>query len=123
MTYEITVDESQQYIILTTHGELTNEKAMKQNLEAHALGKKLGIDRFLVDLTDSTYNGTIIGHYQFAYEEMKAEPVIDVTAKVAAVVSPEDHSHDFFETVARNSGMDFTLFRNREQAIRHLLRK
>lgn len=53
---------------------------------------------------------------------MKAEPVIIATARVAAVVSPEDHSHDFFETSARNNGMDFTLFRNREHAIRHLLR-
>jgi hypothetical protein len=123
MSYEITVDENQQYIILTTHGDLTNQKAMEQNLEAHALGKQLGINRFLVDSTDSRYIGTPVSHYQFAYEELKTEPKIDAAARVAAVVSPEDHSHDFFETVARNNGMDFTLFRNRENAIRHLLRK
>lgn len=123
MSYEITVDESQKFIIITTHGELTNQIAMEQNLEAHKLGSQLGINRYLVDSTDAKYNGTTLGHYQFAYEEMKDEPGIDATARVAALVNPDDHSHDFFETVARNNGMDFTLFRNREKAIRHLLRK
>lgn len=40
---------------------------------------------------------------------------------VALLVDPDDHSHDFIEIVARNSGHDFTLFRDHEQVINHLL--
>ena len=123
MSYEITVDESRQFIIITTHGEFTNQKALEQSIAANELGKQLGIDMFLIDLTDAYYIGTPVQHYKHAYEELKEEPAINLGARVAAVVSLEDHTHDFFETVARNNGMDFTLFRNREDAIRHLLRK
>lgn len=66
MSYEIVVDNASNIIVITTHGEFTNQKAMEQNVEAHALGKQLGIDRFLVDLTDSTNCGTTIEHYRFA---------------------------------------------------------
>jgi hypothetical protein len=47
-------------------------------------------------------------------------PEIDKTALVAVLVRPDDHSHDFVETVARNSGLRVTLFRDRERAEDHL---
>jgi hypothetical protein len=43
--------------------------------------------------------------------------------RVAVLVRPEDHSHDFAETVTKNAGQDITIFRDREAAINHLLKK
>lgn len=72
-------------------------------------------------MTESRNVDTISRIYEFAYEDMKTPEGIDKNARVALLVSPEDHSHDFVETVARNTGMDVTLFRDREAAINHLI--
>jgi hypothetical protein len=45
MEYSIVPSEDRKYIILTVKGEITRDIAMQQNLEAHALGGKLGIHR------------------------------------------------------------------------------
>lgn len=121
MPCTISPSEDGHYIVLTVRGDLTADSAMRQNLEAHALGEKLGIARFLVDATESRNVESVTRNYRFAYEDMKLPPGINRNARVAMVVSPEDHSHDFIETVSRNAGFDVTLFRDREQAIRHLL--
>jgi hypothetical protein len=93
---------------------------MEHNRESHALGRKLGIRRYLVDLRKSRNVESLLDGYQFAYQDMPQQPEIDRSARVAILVSPGDHSHDFIETVSRNSGLDVTLFRDYEQAIAHL---
>ena len=45
---------------------------------------------------------------------------IDRFACFAALVDPYEHTHDFFEAVARGAGFDFTLFRDRDLAVEHL---
>ena len=121
MSYSITPSEDGKYIILKHWGEINSELAMKRNLEAHALGAKLGISRHLVDVTEARNVDSATKTYKFAYEDMKDPSGIDKKARIAVLVSPEDHSHDFVETVTRNAGQDVTLFRDRELAIRHLL--
>jgi len=39
---------------------------------------------------------------------------------VAVLVSPNDHSHDFMETVSHNAGLNVAFFADLEQAERHL---
>ena len=90
------------------------------NLQAHALGKKLGINRYLVDVTEARNVDNTFEKYNFAYKDMKQEPAIDKAARVAILVSPGDHSHDFIETVTRNIGLDVTLFTDRQKAIEYL---
>lgn len=120
MTYTIRKSRDGKYIHLKVKGPTTRESAMAHNIEAHALGRKLGINRYLVDLTESRNVESVIDNYEFAYKDMKT-PQVDPAARVAVLVSPGDHSHDFIETVARNAGLDMTLFTNQEQARRHLL--
>jgi hypothetical protein len=93
---------------------------MARNLEAHALGRELGIRRHLVDLTDSKNADSVLGNYNFAYEDMKQTEGIDAGVRVAVLVSPEDHSHDFVVTASQNAGLCVTLFRDRELAIQHV---
>jgi len=122
MSYTIRPSDDGNYILLEVHGEIHRHLAMEYNLAAHALAKELGIDRFLMDLTDSRNVDSVTSKYVFAYSDMKNTPGISRTARVALLVSPEDHSHDFILTVAQNSGLNTTLFRDRQAAIKHLLK-
>ncbi|MEE4352071.1 MAG: hypothetical protein V2J25_04305 [Desulfatiglans sp.] len=122
MSYTIKPSDDRNYIILKVCGEINRELAMKQNLEAHALGAELGINRYLVDVTEARNVDSVISNYRFAYEEMRLPTGINVRARVATLVRPDDHSHDFVETVSRNAGLNVTIFRDREQAIQHLLK-
>ncbi len=121
MGYTITPSADGKYILLKITGNIDRHLAMQYNLEAHKIGQELGIDRYLVDATESRNVESSIESYEFAYKDMHDTPAIDRSARVAALVSPDDHSHDFIETVTRNSGLDMTLFTDREEAIRHLL--
>lgn len=121
MTYTIRPSEDGNYILMKIVGEITRESSLKPNLEAHALGMKLGIHRYLVDATEARNVESPVANYQFAYTDMAQTPGIDPDAIAAFVVSPEDHSHDFIETVLRNAGQSATIFRDREQAIRFLM--
>ena len=58
--------------------------------------------------------------YQFAYTDMRKMEGMDLHARVATLVSPEDHSHEFMATVANNAGLDVNLFTNAEEAIHFL---
>jgi hypothetical protein len=80
----------------------------------------MNINHYLVDVTDARNIDSVKNNYDFAYSDMKAAEGINLTAKVVAVVSPEDHTHDFVETVLCNAGLPIKLFRDREKAIDYL---
>ncbi|MBN1827164.1 MAG: hypothetical protein JW958_12980 [Candidatus Eisenbacteria bacterium] len=119
MPHTITPSPDRTYIELKATGEVNRAVAMRQNVEAHALGRNLGIHRYLVDMTECRNTETELDTYSFAYEDMMTERV-DKKARVALLVRPDDHSHDFVETVSRNAGLDVTLFRDRALAEKHL---
>lgn len=123
MGYTIRVSGNKKYIIITVRGEINRASAMKQNIEAHALGNKLGISKYLVDVTEAVNTGSIKDNYDFAYSDMISTPVVNKSARVALLASCSDHSHDFVETVSRNAGLNVTLFRHSELAIQHLLKE
>lgn len=121
MSYSIRPSDDGKYIVLEIRGDITGELALKQDVEAHSLGRKRGINRYLVDATNARNVESVENNYKFAYDDVKTSGDIDKNARVALLVSPEDHSHDFVETVSKNAGLNVTLFRDREAAIRHLL--
>ena len=123
MSYTIKPSEDRQYIVLKHWGEINGELAMKRILETRRLGAKLGITRHFVDLTEAMNVDSVTKTYKYAYKDMKTPPGINQNVRVAMLVNPEDHSHDFVETVLRNSGQNVTLFRDRELAIQHLLKE
>jgi len=122
MSYSVKPSEDGKYIILKHWGEINRELTTQRNLEAHALATKLGINRHLVDLTEAKHVDTVTNTYDFAYKDMRSLPGINKNARVAVLVNPDDHSHDFVATVAMNAGQNVTLFRDREAAIQYLLK-
>jgi hypothetical protein len=120
MAYTITPSADGKYIVMKVTGEITRELAMQENLAAHSLGRELGITRFFVDVTEARNAERVVGNYDFAHGDMRHQQGIDKDVRVAMLVNPEDHSHDFIEIVLRNAGHNVTLFRDRELAMRHL---
>ena len=50
MEYTITPSNDNTYIILKVKGNITRQSATQMNLEAHALGRKMHISKYLVDV-------------------------------------------------------------------------
>ncbi|MCB9419754.1 MAG: hypothetical protein H6667_08115 [Ardenticatenaceae bacterium] len=121
-SYEVKLSDDGTYIILTVVGEITSQSAMEQNVAAHAEGRKLGINRYLTDVRQARNMDSVVHNYQFAYDDM-VSPDVDSTAVVALLVAPDDHSHDFVETFARNAGLSVTLFRDWDEAVNFLQQK
>jgi hypothetical protein len=121
MSYTINPSADGKYIILKYWGELSRKLSIERVIEAHALGEKLGINCYLVDLTEARNIDTIPELYEYAYKDTKSASGLNLKARVALLVDPDDQSHDFVETVLRNAGHNVTLFRDRESALSHLL--
>jgi hypothetical protein len=114
------VAEDQSHIILKLIGH-SGRPEFQGVLEAHALGRELGIHRYLVDLTEATNPDTPAEDYQLANRDFMASPALDLAARVVALARPGDHSHDFLVTAFRNAGAYLELFDDRPAALRALL--
>jgi len=120
MHYTIQPSHDGRYILLTVEGEFTAKSFMTCIIETHTLGMRLGIHHYLVDATKARNIDSILGNYKFAYTEMPKSDGVDPLAVVAGLISPEDHSHDFVETVSNNAGMPFKLFTDFDTAVAYL---
>ena len=120
MSYTITPAKDGDYILVEVHGPVTHEIGIKWTLEAHALGKKLGIRKHLVDVTDAVNEDSTVDQYRFANSGLTEHESFDRYSRIAVLVDPQDHSHDFIETVCRNVGLNFRLFRSRNEAMAFL---
>lgn len=119
--YTVQASENNDYIVLTIVGDFKAKAMMKYIVEAHAKGATMNIDHFLVDVTGARNVDSVKNNYDFAYSDIRKAQGVNIAAKVVAVVSPEDHTHDFIETVLSNSGLPIKLFRDRKKAIDCLL--
>ncbi len=120
MAYEVLIADDRSHIVLKLLGA-AGRPQFQGVLDAHALGAKEGIHRYLVDLTEATNRDSTLDDYEMAYTDFPAHAVIDRSARVVALVRPGDHSHDFLVTVFRNSGSFVELFDDRAAALRALL--
>jgi len=116
-----TISPDGKYVIQKIVGEISAKLALDFNRETHAIGRRLGISRYLVDATECRNMDSPMDDYNFAYSDMPDDPGIDRNAVVAMLVDPKDHSHDFLETVCKNAGLNVTIFRDRDAAVRHLV--
>ena len=105
MDYAIKPSGDRSYIMLTVTGEFTAKSFMQCVIETHTLGRELGIHFYLVEATRARNIDSVFGNYKFAYTDMPKTEGIDPHAVVAVLASPDDHSHDFVETVSNNAGM------------------
>jgi hypothetical protein len=122
MAYSVTVSDDKKYILLKVVGSISRQLSLQYNLEAHQLGRELGIDRFFLDFSECHNTDTVLRNYKYVYDDMK-NPAINQEAHTVMIVGPNDHSHDFIESLFKDAGVDFTLFHERDLALWHLLQK
>lgn len=117
MKYTLTPSDDNTYVILRFTGDITRLTVMQHIEQAHTLGERLGTNRFLLDLREATNTDSTTDQYEFVHRDMMQSKDIDVFARVAVLIDPENHSHDFLETVFRNVGFNLRLFNDREDAL------
>jgi hypothetical protein len=120
MEYTITLSADGTFINLKVKGDITRRTAIEMDREAHALGRELKINKYLVDVTESRNTDSVSSNYEFAYTDLAKAKGMDESAIVALLVSPGDHSHDFVETVCRNAGRNVKIFTIPDEAERYL---
>ncbi len=117
---DITLSEDSSYIIMKHSGIINRNIGITYNIEAHKLGKRHGINKYLVDLTEAKNNDTFIDKYYFAYNDMNKSPEIDSKAIVSLLVAPDDHSHDFIEKIVKKIFVYVKIFSCRKNAVEYL---
>lgn len=120
MTTTIRLSDDGTYVELLRRGEISRQGVLKENLEAHSLGRARGVRSYLVDHTEARSIDSLVDQYDFAYHDMRETEGLDQGARIAVLIAEGDRSHDFMETVCRNAGFDVQLFTDREAALRFL---
>jgi 3-deoxy-D-manno-octulosonate 8-phosphate phosphatase KdsC-like HAD superfamily phosphatase len=120
MNNEVRVSDSGKYIIVQINTDMTRSLAEQLGIEAIQLGKRNKTNRYFYDLRNSINRETVNANYIYAKQEVqKIEP--SYLNKIAMLVSPNDKSHDFVETVLRNAGHNVLIFNDEEKALGWLL--
>jgi hypothetical protein len=119
MSYELTIPPGAPYVLITVDEPFTRQLAIDLAVGSSRLAAFEGLRRFLYDLRCSRNIESILTNYEFVHRDM---PPLDLDrwARVALLVSPDDHSHDFVETVSVNVGHAVRLFRDEAAAIHWL---
>ncbi len=120
MEFELSVAEENKYILIKINGPMTVELGGRSAAEADALGKKMGIDRYLTDLRGCPNEDRATRNYEFATRDM-AEMGLSRTARSALLTDPGDRSHDFVLKLMDNTGYNVRLFDDEQACLDWLL--
>ena len=120
-TCALSVSDDKKFIIMKITGQVNSQDMYQHTLEAHQLGRSLHLRAFLVDLTDAINTQSPVEKYNFVYKKVQGDDELLHFVRMAMWVRPEDHSHDFIETLANNTGEQAKIFHDPQAAIRFLL--
>ena len=112
----LSISKSKKYIICRVMQKITADFSKQFSIETHDLGKKNKIMRFLFDVRGYQNVELYYKTYKYTYEDMNTLN-LNRSARVAILVSPNDNSHNFVETVNINAGYNVRIFRKKNNAI------
>lgn len=116
MGHAISIAGNGVYLICRVTEPITMEVARAFTTALDAASRAHGIKRFLVDVRAAPNVASVLQNYRFANIDM-SEMGLQRDVRSATLVAPDDHSHDFVETVSRNAGYGMRLFRDEAAAI------
>lgn len=116
MKYEISLSDDGSYLHIRLFQSITAELERIFAEEAINAARGKGILRYFADVRGIKNVADPAEKYVLANEEMKHFG-LDPASRVAVLISPGDHSHDFIETVFRNAGFNFRLFKDEGEAL------
>jgi hypothetical protein len=119
MPYTLTPFPEQKYLLIKVTGETNRQLALEYHRAARQRGDELGFQAYLVDLTESRNTDTALRHYKFVTHDFQAVG-LHPAARIALLVDPFDHSHDFLEILLKHAGIEASLFQERDLAIHYL---
>ncbi len=111
-----TISARKTYIRIHVMDVVTVELARLFSQEARQWGIDHNLSRFLFDMRTVPNGETTLTNYLFAYEDM-AQLKLSRVARSAILVSPDDQSHQFVETVTRNAGYNVRMFTDEAAAV------
>ncbi len=115
MHYTVQPSVDGTFVIVKVVGEVTTALAREYSAVATEKSREWNIRNFMIDAREARNVESTLTNYEYAYEDMPKQD-LNAAARVALLVAPEDHSHDFIEVVTRNAGFNVRLFRNEAQA-------
>ncbi len=119
MEWEIMVHEK--YIEVVTRGVADGKTSLKM---AQAITDTMRSNRSTRALIDHRDLEAVTGHIAEIYQRPRLFKIIGALLgiKIAEVVKPEHQEHfDFLETVCVNQGFQFSVFREKDLALKWLL--
>jgi hypothetical protein len=122
MKCTIKLSENEDYVLLQIDADFTSKEMMEWVIESHTLGREKGVRSYLVDVRNARNIDSAFGKHKFAYSDMKKTETADKNARVAALIRPNDDSHDFVELASNNAGMNMKLFTDIDEAIEFLIK-
>jgi hypothetical protein len=116
MYYTVTISENGKYLICYVSGQITAELARAFTEDMDRQSRALNIKRVLNDVRNASNILSTVENYNFAYHDM-AQMNLQRDMRSAILVSPEDTTHEFVETVTKNAGYNVRVFRDETVAI------
>ena len=104
------------YFVLTVSEDFDREGAKEMAIAVMQKSQESEIKRVLIDLRAARNLDSVSDKFFFAHDDAR-EIQIDKTLQVALLVDPSDQSHDFVETVMRNTGHNILKFSDEQKAI------
>lgn len=120
MKYTVSVSNDRRYIVVFIDGPMTTELALKVGKQANQLAQENKINSMLYDLRKSINVQNGFKNYEFGYKDVGSVN-FNKANKIALLTDPDDHSHDFIETVMINNGYNVHIFSNQKEAIDWLI--
>jgi len=113
------VDAEKRYVHCKVLVDITIPIAMDFTIAIDELATKHDIKRMFFDLRGVRNIAGVGENYKYAHKELR-----DFKRRyniVAMLTDPDDHSHDFVETVTKNAGHTVKSFHTEQEALRWLL--
>jgi hypothetical protein len=116
MDYEITTPPGKNYVHIKVYETITPDLERSFASEAIKQAKAHNRMHYFTDVTGVRNVSDPADMYKLAYQELAAMGM-DRRSKIAILVSADDHSHDFIETVFVNAGYLCLLFHDPDHAL------
>src|SRR6185503_20031537 len=98
MEYSTTPDDTGKYIVVKIKGALQFKQSMQIISEAYDAGAQLGIQQYLMDVTEAPHSWPLGQDYMFVHQGLKQQTKFNRSARTAVLAAPDDTSHDFILT-------------------------
>ena len=119
MDYDFQISQDGSYIIVRFLADITTRIGEDANKNAAEFGAEHRISLFLHDLRGVRCIEKPTNLYLSAYKTVPGLG-IDRGSKIAMLTSPDDHSHDFVETLWQNNNFIIKIFSDEDSAIKWL---